>query len=62
MRQTLKTSPVYIYRVIAASGQPADSVVIRALWPGGSDHRSESMTQYVGLDVSQKKTTICVVD
>jgi hypothetical protein len=30
--------------------------------PGGFDHRRRMMTYFVGLDVSQKITAICVVD
>jgi transposase len=50
------------HRVIAAAERLADSAAIRAVWPGGVHHRRLLMTHYVGLDVSQKLTTICVVD
>ena len=51
------------HRVIAAGGRLADSVAIRALlarwlFPIGGC----SMTHYVGLDVSQKLTAICISD
>src|SRR5271166_1807801 len=38
------------------------SAVVRALLPGGSHMGDCSMTRFVGLDVSQKLTSICVVD
>ena len=38
-----------------------DSTAIRALTPGGSHIGGCSMTRYVGLDVSQRMTAICIV-
>src|SRR5271165_1243447 len=38
------------------------SAVVRALLPGGSHMGDCSMTRFVGLDVSQKLASICVVD
>jgi transposase len=43
-------------------GELVDSAVVRALVPGGFHHRRRIMTHFVGLDVSQKMTAICVVD
>lgn len=37
-------------------------VVIRAILLGGSRIGGYSMTHYVGLDVSQRMTAICIVD
>ncbi|WP_426000363.1 IS110 family transposase [Caulobacter sp. DWR1-3-2b1] len=48
-------------RVIAARIQQADSAAIRAR-PGGKHIGGSEMPFYVGLDVSQKSTAICVVD
>jgi hypothetical protein len=49
--------------VIAVGARSSDSAAIRARLPGDSHHRSSAMmTQFVGLDVSQKMTAICVVD
>lgn len=39
-----------------------DSTAIRALTPGSSHIGGCSMTRYVGLDVSQRMTAICIVD
>jgi transposase len=39
-----------------------DSAAVRALSPGGVAPSEVSMPHYVGLDVSQKTTVICVVD
>src|SRR5258708_30566349 len=50
------------HRVIAGAGCLADSAAIRPLWLGGFTIGGCSMTHYVGLDVSQKITEVCVVD
>ncbi len=50
------------HRVIAAGAQVIHDAAIRALSPGGSHMGGGLMAWFVGLDVSQKLTAICVVD
>jgi transposase len=50
------------HRVIAVGSLSSHSAAIRALLPGGLHMGGCTMTRFVGLDVSQKLTSICVVD
>src|SRR5215468_5342632 len=50
------------HRVIAAKSRSSHDAAIRALTPGGLHLGGASMARFVGLDVSQKLTSICVVD
>src|SRR5262245_48986808 len=53
--------PMYGHPVIA-DGRVADSSAIRVILARLQAYRSHAMTLYVGLDVSQKTTAICIVD
>jgi transposase len=50
------------HRVIAAKSLSSHDAAIRALTLGGLHLGGVSMARFVGLDVSQKLTSICVVD
>ena len=50
------------HRVIAATWLSSHDAAIRALTLGGLHLGGASMARFVGLDVSQKLTSICVVD
>jgi hypothetical protein len=50
------------HRVIAATRPSSHDAAIRALTLGGLHLGGASMGRFVGLDVSQKLTSICVVD
>jgi hypothetical protein len=50
------------HRVIAATSLNSHDAAIRALMLGGLHLGGASMARFVGLDVSQKLTWICVVD
>jgi transposase len=53
---------IYGHPIIAVSARSADSAAIREGLPGDSHIRRFMMTCFVGLDVSQKMTALCVVD
>jgi hypothetical protein len=59
---TKYTYYLYGHQVIAVGRSACDTTAIGAILLGGWSIGGYSMTQYVGLDVSQRMTAICIVD